>query len=305
MRIPKKASREGWISTLGALVLAGLVSLPMSLGATVVIQGTDFDSLENRLFKAYRAGFYEQALEIALRMHELRPNDADTILNIASLYKLNGSQRQAYEWFEKSVDEGGLRSERMKRLDNYIATLERKERAAFQKPEEVMGSLALKLGEKVADIGAGSGYFTVPIAKAVGPKGAVWAVDIEQRMLDHIEVKLRPEGLENVRLILARKDDPLLPKGKVDTVLMVDTLHYIERRSEYAKKLVESLAPNGRIVIIDYIPKPWKERPWGPLPQQQISRTSVDEAMAEAGLEVRAVHDFLPEQYFVEYQLKR
>jgi hypothetical protein len=81
---------------------------------------------------------------------------------------------------------------------------------------------------------------------------------------------------------------------------MIDTWHYI-RDPEYAKKLRAALAPGGRVVIIDYKPKPWEDRPWGPPPQQQTSREEPDEHFAQAGLKPVKVHDFLDEQYFVEY----
>ena len=166
-----------------------------------------------------------------------------------------------------------------------------------------METLAFKPGEKVADIGAGSGYFTIRVAKAVGDEGLVWAIDIRPEMLDYIDARLEGEGLENVRLMLVDPDDPQLPKGKVDTILMIDTWHYI-RDPEYAKKLRAGLAPGGRVVIIDYRPRPWEERPWGPPPQQQTPREEVDAHFAEAGLEPAASYDFLPEQYFVIYRAK-
>jgi hypothetical protein len=90
----------------------------------------------------------------------------------------------------------------------------------------------------------------------------------------------------------------------VDTILMIDTLHYVKDRTAYAKKLIYGLAPGGRVVIIDYRPKPFEERPWGPPPQQQMSKEEVDADFAAAGLKVLRSHEFLPEQYFVEYGLE-
>jgi ubiquinone/menaquinone biosynthesis C-methylase UbiE len=165
-----------------------------------------------------------------------------------------------------------------------------------------MKTLALKPGERVADIGAGSGYFTIPVARTVGPTGTVWAIDVIQEMLDYVEKRANAEQLQNVQLVEVPRDDPQLPPGGVDTVLMIDTLHYIKDRAGYAKKLRAGLAPGGRVVIIDYIPKPWSERPWGPTPEQQIPRETIDTEFAEAGLKPVRVHDFLPEQYFVEYE---
>ncbi len=189
-------------------------------------------------------------------------------------------------------------------IERYLAMLERPEREEFQKPKQVIAELALRPGERVADIGAGSGYFTIPAAKAVGPRGVVWAIDIRQPMLDYIAARLRDEKLSNVRLKLVAADDPQLPPGGVDTILMVDVYHYIhfeKRGAEYATKLLLGLAPGGRVAVIDYIPRTWEQRPWGPPPEQQMSREKLDEYMAAGGLRPARVHRFLPEQYFVEY----
>jgi ubiquinone/menaquinone biosynthesis C-methylase UbiE len=124
----------------------------------------------------------------------------------------------------------------------------------------------------VADIRAGSGYFTVRFSRAVGSTGKVWVIDIRQALLDYIEKRLAVEKLGNVQLLKVAPDDPQLPPGGVDTVVMVDTLHYVQNRSEYARKLRAGLSPGGRVVIIDYIPKPIEQRPWGPPPEQQMSR---------------------------------
>ncbi len=188
-------------------------------------------------------------------------------------------------------------------VTRYVAMLDRKDRDAFQRPNEVMKALALKRGERVVDLGAGSGYFTLRAAKAVGKTGVVWALDIEQLLLDTIEAKMNHAKLTNIKLKLVKPDDPDLPPASADTILIVDTWHYVKDRGAYANKLKPALAPGGRVVIIDYTPKPFEERPWGPPPEQQLSRKMVDADMAAAGLKPKKVHDFLPEQYFVEYGL--
>jgi SAM-dependent methyltransferase len=192
-------------------------------------------------------------------------------------------------------------------IARYLAMLERPEREAFQKPAQVMAALALRRGERVADIGAGSGYFTIPVAKAVGPRGTVWALDIRQPMLDFIAARLEKERLTNVKLKRVLPDDPQLPPESVDTILMVDVYHYIhfeKRGAEYAVKLRPGLAKGGRVIVIDYTPRPFDERPWGPPPEQQMSRETLDGYMAAGGLKPARQHTFLPEQYFVEYRLR-
>lgn len=189
-------------------------------------------------------------------------------------------------------------------LKGYLWILERKERDVYQKPDEVMRALALKPGERVADVGAGSGYFTLRVARAVGPAGSVLAVDVNADLLAHLDGRRRESGLANVTTHLVGKDDPRLPAGAFDTVLVVDTLHYVADRVAWLRKLRAGLAPGGRIVVIDFVPKPVEERPWGPPPSQWMSREEVDAAMAEAGLVPVKVHTFLTEQFFVEYGVR-
>lgn len=183
----------------------------------------------------------------------------------------------------------------------YIEMLERPERDSFQKPAEIMAALALKPGERVADVGAGSGYFTRLIAKAVGSKTKVLAVDINPDILEYLGKRMADEGITNVELKQSTKDDPQLPPTGLDTVFLVDTIHYVKDMVPFIQKLKAGLVPGGRLVIIDYNPKSWAERPWGPAPEDQLAREKLDEAMKAAGLTPKKVHTFLPEQYFVEY----
>ena len=189
-------------------------------------------------------------------------------------------------------------------LDEYIARQESSERAAWQKPDEVVAALALEPGERVADVGCGPGYFTVPIAKAVGPAGKVWAVDIEPRMLARARQHAVVAGLANIEYVHCVADDPLLPAGVVDTILIVNTFHHFSDRRAYVAKLRNALVRGGRIVNIDFIPKPQEQRGFGPPLEMQLPRETVDADMAAAGLRPVKVHEFLPEQYFVEYRAK-
>jgi ubiquinone/menaquinone biosynthesis C-methylase UbiE len=283
------------------LLSAALIALPC-LSLAVDEPSPEFEKTEYQLYRTWKEGDYAKALKLAEQLRALEPADADTLYNIAALQALLGRREEAFASLKKAAETGGMRSWKMEKLEGYLAMLERPERNEFQKPDRVMAALALKKGERVADIGAGSGYFTIPVAKAVGPEGVVWALDIEPFMVDTVEKRARESGLKNVKPTLVDKDDPKLPPGGVDTILMVDTYHYVRNRSEYAKKLRAGLAPGGRVVIIDYIPKPWEVRPWGPLPHQQFPKETVDAEMAAAGLKPARVHDFLTEQYFVEYR---
>lgn len=165
----------------------------------------------------------------------------------------------------------------------YIGMLERDSRDAMQMPVAVMTALAVRPGERVAD------------------GGHVWATDIRQEMLDHIAQRLRAAEIDNVELKLVLPDDPQLPPGGCDLILMVDTIHYVKDRVGYARRLREALAPGGRLVIIDFRYDAEAVREFAPPPGQQVPRETLDREMAEAGLEVAAHFDFLPEQYFVVY----
>lgn len=189
-------------------------------------------------------------------------------------------------------------------LDRYIAAMELPGRARWQNPDGVLRTLALKPGESVADIGAGPGYFTLPMADLVGPTGTVWAVDIEQAMLDRLAQHARGRSIENINYVLAPPDDPLLPDGRIDTVLIVNTYHHLPDREAYAAKLRAALVRGGRVVVIDFIPKSREERGFGPPLEMQLDRRQVDAEMATAGFFPSAVHSFLSEQYFVEYRLR-
>src|SRR5215470_15692924 len=114
----------------------------------------------------------------------------------------------------------------------YIAMLEDPGRDAYQKPEQVMAALALRPGEVIADIGSGSGYFTMRLSASVGPGGRVYGVDVDPDMVRHLNRRVRDAGLRNVHVLLSLPDDPLLPEP-VDRFLVVDTWHHIDDQPKY------------------------------------------------------------------------
>ena len=125
----------------------------------------------------------------------------------------------------------------------YIALLEDPKRDAYQKPHEVMTALNLKEGEVIADIGAGSGYFSFRIAHHIGDKGRVYAVDISPDMIIHINRRIRDLKLKNVVTLLASPDDPLLADGSVDRFFICDTWHHIGKQEEYLGLMRKMLKP--------------------------------------------------------------
>jgi arsenite methyltransferase len=120
-------------------------------------------------------------------------------------------------------------------------------------------------------------------------------------MLEYLDLRVKARKTANVTLRRVASDDPQLEPGSIDTILMIDAIHYVKDRVTYAEKLLPALAPNGRVVIIDYRPKPWAERPWGTPPEQQFPKEQMDREMAAAGFTVAKDFDFLPEQFFVIY----
>jgi arsenite methyltransferase len=311
---------------VGALLVAVLAASTVAARPEQPATG-ELERLEQALAAATAANAHERALAAALALNQaLEPRHVEVLYQVAREHALLGHADEALDWLERAagagvVDVYALREdqalaalrgvERYRTLarsiwvKGYVAMLERPERDSFQKPEQVMAALALRPGERVADIGSGSGYFTRRVARAVGPDGVVWAVDIAQELLDYLSARAVREGLANIRPVKVAPDDPHLEPAGVDTVLMVDTLHYVKAadRAAYARKLRSGLAAGGRVVVIDFLPKPWEERPWGPPPEQRMAREEVDAAMAAAGLQPAAVHDFLPEQFFVEYRV--
>lgn len=186
-------------------------------------------------------------------------------------------------------------------LDDYIAELSSPARDAWQKPDQVVAALGLKAGETACDIGSGPGYFTLRLARAIGPSGFVYAIDVEARMLQALRERLERARVRNVAPVLALSDDPLLPPGACDVVLVVNTYHLFPDRAGYLKRLRQSLKPRGRIVNVDYQRRP---TPIGPPLDHRVAReTFLSEAKA-AGLSLAGEQSFLPYQYFVVLQAK-
>jgi ubiquinone/menaquinone biosynthesis C-methylase UbiE len=180
----------------------------------------------------------------------------------------------------------------------YIAALEDPKRDAYQKPDDVTKALALKQGEIVADIGAGSGYFALRLARHVGPSGHVYAVDISPDMVRRMNERIHGAGLVNVSTILAAPNNPLLPRT-VDRVLFVNVWHHIEDQAAYLGLLKKSLKPGGQIVMIDFHKK---DLPVGPPVTMKIAREDLVRQMQDNGFRVTQEHTFLPYQYFIIFQ---
>lgn len=181
-------------------------------------------------------------------------------------------------------------------LEAYVARMEAKERDAWQKPDEVVQALALRPGDVVCDIGAGPGYFTLRVARAVGPTGWVHAVDVEPRMLAVLRERLEKARVGNVTPVLSAPEVPSLPPGTCDVVLVVDTYHHFPDGKAYLRSVVPRLKAGGRIVNIDFHAR---ELPVGPPVGHKVSREDFLAAAAAAGLVLAEEKTFLPYQYFL------
>lgn len=180
--------------------------------------------------------------------------------------------------------------------ENWAEVFDNPERDRWQKPHEVIMALKLAPDARVADIGAGTGYFAARLAHMT-PGGRVYAVDLEPDMVKHLAERAKREGLTNLVPVQAQPDSAALAE-EVDLILLVDTYHHIGNRSTYFKRLRGSLKPNGKLAIIDFT----AESPIGPPKGDRISARKVAEEMTLAGYTQVAQHGFLPYQYFLVFQ---
>jgi precorrin-6B methylase 2 len=177
--------------------------------------------------------------------------------------------------------------------------LERPEREREEQPGLLMKALALKPGDVVADIGAGSGYFTFRIAREVGPRGKVYAVDIQKEMLDIIGRRARAARLTNVEPVLGKLTDPRLPPASVDLILMVDVYHEFSHPHEMTEAMVKALKPGGRLVFVEYR----LEDPKVPIKLvHKMSEKQVRKEMAAHPLRHAGTSNVLPWQHIITFE---
>ncbi len=173
-------------------------------------------------------------------------------------------------------------------------------RERFERPDELVAKLKLKDGDLVADIGAGLGYYSLRLAKPVAPHGAVFAVDIQQGMLDQLATRMKDTNVRNIYPVLGKEDDPMLPAGKMDWALLVDSYHEFGQPKVMLEKIKESLAPNGRVALLEY------RAEWMPadfpfkLPRDhQMTAAEVLREWLPAGFELVEYHEWPAQHFFV------
>ncbi len=186
-------------------------------------------------------------------------------------------------------------------INEYLERLDRPQRDAYQKPAEVLAALEIKPGMAVADLGAGSGYFTRRFADAVSDTGSVYAIDVEPEMLNYIRQSLagRPSA-RTVTYLLTSPDESKLPPASVDLIFICNVYHHLENRPVYFDRLRQALKPGGRIAIIDF----YHDERSGDVgfPRRHlVPRDTVVDELQKSGYHILSEHAFLPRQYFVEF----
>jgi predicted methyltransferase len=205
----------------------------------------------------------------------------------------------APERVETKINDDYVQQQNPKRWE---VRFEREGREVFDRRDAILDELGLHEGMAVADVGAGTGLFTLAMAERVGPKGTVYAVDVQAYFLDHIGQKARKAELENVVLVRAKQDSAKLPEGAVDLVLMCDSYHHVEQPAAYLASLKAALRPGGRLVIIDYIAIEGQSEAW----MLEHVRATPAEFRAEiesAGFRFLRAHEgVLAENFFFELE---
>ena len=183
-------------------------------------------------------------------------------------------------------------SHRFDNPEEWAKAFDDPKRAEWQKPDEVVKALALKPDMKIVDLGAGTGYFSVRLARAV-PAGIVYAVDLEPKMVAYLTDRAKSLSLANLEAVQGSATAANLPEP-VDLVLLVNVYHHIDDRAAYVRNLARSLKPGGRIAIIETTP----EAPAGPPMAMRMSSEKVEKEMKAAGFSRAETLSFLPQQSF-------
>ena len=180
-----------------------------------------------------------------------------------------------------------------------LGLLEAPDRAIWQRPDEIMDALNIADGATVADVGAGAGWFTVRLARRVGPNGRVYAEDIQRPMLGAINYRVDREGLSNVRTVLGTPEDPMLPDG-LDAVLIVDVYAEVANPVSLLSDVARALEPQGRVGIVDFTKEGHGP---GPPMDQRVEAAAVIRDARAAGLELLSHETFLPYQFLLVFGL--
>lgn len=224
-----------------------------------------------------------------------KPSAAEHAQHGAVLAQEGSDAHLAHPRGEKHGKEPGGMQHDFSDAERWAKVFDDPARAEWQKPQEVVGLMAIEPGMQVADIGAGTGYFLGYLAAAVGGEGRVLGLDPEPNMVAHMTKKAEQAGWSRVRAKTIPFDSPGLAAGSTDRILIVDTWHHIENRVDYTRKLAEALASGGAVYVVDFT----LESPVGPSVGHRLPAEKVMAEMKEGGLEVELLAETLPNQYVV------
>jgi ubiquinone/menaquinone biosynthesis C-methylase UbiE len=174
--------------------------------------------------------------------------------------------------------------------------LDRSERESEENPDGALDAIGFKPGMVVADIGAGTGYMTLKMAKRIGPSGKVYAEDVQPEMLRRLRANAEAANLANIQTVLGGEADPKLPPGALDLILLVDVYHEFSQPQRMLRKMRESLKPDGRLVLLEYR----KEDPSIPIrPEHKMSVAEVKLEVEAEGFHLDQVLETLPRQHIL------
>ncbi|ACD82202.1 class I SAM-dependent methyltransferase [Candidatus Methylacidiphilum infernorum] len=182
-------------------------------------------------------------------------------------------------------------------VEHYAQIFESRQRDKWQKPDRVVEALDIKPGYSIADLGAGTGYFTRRFSKEVGEKGTVYALDSEPAMIKYLKKEVKEKKLKNVVVKQVQPGNPSLESQSVNIIFLCEVYHHIDNRIAYLKKLSSSLKKGGKIVLIDFYP----HAPYGPPRKHRLSEETAIAEFKLAGYKLLKKHGFLPYQYFLEF----
>lgn len=222
------------------------------------------------------------------------PNMGDHKMGDHEMGAMHGSHQMMGDHMGQSSD--GAYHHRFDDAEKWAKQFDKPERDAWQKPDQVIDALKLPKNAVVADVGAGTGYFSARIAKKI-PEGKIYSADIEPDMVRYLGERAKKEGLANLTPVQANATSPNLPEP-VDLIMYVDAYHHVGNRGEYYSKLKSSLKPDGRLVIIDFR----ADTPDGPPKEHRVAFEKSSEELKNAGYTLVETFDFLPRQYFAVFK---
>ena len=253
----------------------------------------------NRLSHPFPAFFVGSGSRLATVLVVALVSLAPPLAAVAQDTRPEGHDEDASHASHADGDHDATASHSFDDVERWVRRFDDPERDAWQKPESVIAFLDLPEGAVVADIGAGTGYFSIRLARAVDDGRRVLAVDVERSLIEHIRERAEKEGLTAVETILGEPDDPRLPEGAVDRILIVDTWHHIDDRLAYLGRLARALRPGGSVVVVDFRDG---ELPVGPPPGHKLTESHVRAEFAEAGWTLVESSDALEYQYVLKFR---